>query len=112
MLNSLEKHKIIIDKKEEIIKLYNDGTPIRQIAHKYNLAFWTIWHYLVEWGIRKKNKRETKVKREYIPIQRKFSPELQKMMEYNTQVNNRYIEYISTKGDKDREYIANILYQD
>ena len=35
----LEKHKIIMDNKEEIIKLYNDGTPIRQIAHEYNLAF-------------------------------------------------------------------------
>ena len=62
MSKFLEKHKIIMDNKEEIIKLYNDGTPIRQIAQKYNLAFWTIWHYLVEWGVRKKIKEKLRLK--------------------------------------------------
>ena len=82
--------------KEEIIKLYQEGKSICEIAGIYGIAESTIYIKLKLWNIKLKDNKYTrngshrKKKEKY---KREFSKELLEKMKRNSEINNRYIKY-------------------
>lgn len=50
-----EKHDDILKNKKDIIKKYNNGIPIKEIAKMYEVSTGCINNNLNLWGIRKKH---------------------------------------------------------
>ena len=87
---------MLFENKEKIIKLYQEGKSIREIAGIYGIAKSTIYIKLRLWNIRLKDNKYThngthrKKEKEY---KREFSKELLEKMKRNSEINNRYIKY-------------------
>ena len=87
---------MFFENKEKIIKLYQEGKSIREIAGIYGIAKSTVYIKLRLWNIRLKDNRYTrngshrKKKEKY---KREFSKELLEKMKRNSEINNRYIKY-------------------
>jgi len=109
-------HKIknmLFENKEEIIKLYQEGKSIREIAGIYEVAESTIYIKLRLWNIRLKDNRYTrngshrKKKEKY---KREFSKELLEKMKRNSEINNKHIKHFEVEDSKEnKELIKRVL---
>ena len=83
--------------KDKIVKLYQEGMLIHDIADKYNVTITTIGKYLRGWGIKlKKGDYASKVKKQK-RFKRRFSEELKAKQKYNADVNanSKRVKYIT-----------------
>ena len=99
--------------KEEIIKLYQEGKSIREIAGIYEVAESTIYIKLRLWNVRLKDNRYThngshrKKKEKY---KREFSKELLEKMKRNSEINNQHIKHFKIEDSKEnKELIKRVL---
>ena len=104
-------NKVLIDKKDLIIKKYQDGEYIEDIARHFGVHYTTIQRRLNNWGIKVMRKKVyRKRKSNYNMKAREFSPELKAKMAENTRINNAKIKYINFYNTtEDQILITNIL---
>ena len=108
-------HKIknmLFENKEEIIKLYQEGKSIREIAGIYGVAKSTIYIKLRLWNIKLKDNKYTRNgshrKEKY---KREFSKELLEKMKRNSEINNQHIKHFKIEDNKEnKELIKRVLY--
>ena len=100
--------------KEEIIKLYQEGKSIREIAGIYGIAKSTVYIKLRLWNVRLKDNRYThnssyrKKKEKY---KREFSKELLEKMKRNSEINNQHIKHFKIEDSKEnKELMKRVLY--
>ena len=92
--------------KEEIIKLYQEGKSIREIAGIYGVAKSTIYIKLRLWNIKLKDNKYTrngshrKKKEKY---KREFSKELLEKMKRNSEINNQHIKHFKIEDSKENK---------
>ena len=103
--------KGLLDDKDFIIKMYNEGYHIIDIAERYGVNGTTIQRRLRKWGYKVKRKNSyRKRKSNYNMKAREFSPELKAKMAENTRINNAKIKYINFYNTtEDQILITNIL---
>ena len=99
--------------KEEIIKLYQEGKSIREIAGIYGVAKSTIYIKLRLWNIKLKDNKYTrngshrKQKEKY---KREFSKELLEKMKRNSEINNQHIKHFEVEDSREnKELIKRVL---
>ena len=99
--------------KEKIIKLYQEGKSIREIAGIYEIAKSTVYIKLRLWNIRLKDNKYTrngshrKKKEKY---KREFSKELLEKMKRNSEINNKHIKHFKIEDSKEnKELIKRVL---
>ena len=100
--------------KDYIIKMYNEGWHIIDIAERYGVNGTTIQRRLRKWGYKVKRKNSyRKRKSNYNMKAREFSPEFITKRAVNTAINNdpeHGIKYIKFKNTtEDQILITNIL---
>ena len=108
-------HKIknmLFENKEEIIKLYQEGKSIREIAGIYGVAKSTIYIKLRLWNIKLKDNKYTRNgshrKEKY---KREFSKELLEKMKRNSEINNQHIKHFKIEDSKEnKELMKRVLY--
>jgi hypothetical protein len=90
--------------KEEIIRQYREGIPVKIIAENEDRSMFTIYKYLVKWGVREK--KERMVREEYkkepeiiVPFKERISPEILLRMKENTLTNQKLIKYYKREED-------------
>ena len=98
--------------KEEIIKLYQEGKSIREIAGIYGVAKSTIYIKLRLWNIKLKDNKYTRNgshrKEKY---KREFSKELLEKMKRNSEINNQHIKHFKIEDSKEnKELMKRVLY--
>ena len=103
--------KGLLDDKDFIIKMYNEGYHIIDIAERYGVNGTTIQRRLRKWGYKVKRKNSyQKRKSNYNMKAREFSPELKAKIADNTRINNAKIKYINFYNTtEDQILITNIL---
>jgi len=107
-------HKIknmLFENKEEIIKLYQEGKSIREIAGIYGVAKSTIYIKLRLWNIKLKDNKYTRNgshrKEKY---KREFSKGLLEKMKRNSEINNQHIKHFKVEDSKEnKELIKRVL---
>ena len=102
---------MLFENKEKIIKLYQEGKSICEIAGIYGVAESTIYIKLRLWNIRLKDNRYTHNgthrKKEY---KREFSKELLEKMKRNREINNQHIKHFEVEDSKEnKELIKRVL---
>ena len=104
---------MFFENKEEIIKLYQEGKSICEIAGIYGVAESTIYIKLRLWNVRLKDNRYTrngshrKKKEKY---KREFSKELLEKMKRNSEINNQHIKHFEVEDSKEnKELIKRVL---
>ena len=104
---------MLFENKEKIIKLYQEGKSIREIAGIYGVAKSTIYIKLRLWNIRLKDNKYTrhgihrKKEKEY---KREFSKELLEKMKRNSEINNQHIKHFKIEDSKEnKELIKRVL---
>ena len=104
---------MFFENKEKIIKLYQEGKSICEIAGIYRVAESTIYIKLRLWNVRLKDNRYTrngshrKKKEKY---KREFSKELLEKMKRNREINNQHIKYFEVEDSKEnKELIKRVL---
>ena len=104
-------NKGLLDDKDFIIKMYNEGYHIIDIAERYGVNGTTIQRRLRKWGYEVKRKNSyRKRKSNYNMKAREFSPELKAKIAENTRINNAKIKYINFYNTtEDQILITNIL---
>jgi len=99
--------------KEEIIRMYQTGTRIAEIAEKYGVVDTTIHRRLHKWGIPIKRGNYRPRVSKYNMKKNKYSPELLKQRAINTAINDdpvKGIQYIKYKNTtEDQILITNII---
>lgn len=95
--------KYIDENRADIIRRYDEGDLISEIAEIYNVAHSTIYLRLVKWGLRIKKYVGPVRRKNEKPVRqrRKFSPELIEKMKENTRINDKYIKFRGFKHKKD-----------
>ena len=102
---------MFFENKEKIIKLYQEGKSIYEIAGIYGVAESTIYIKLRLWNIRLKDNRYTRngshrKKKE----KREFSKELLEKMKRNSEINNQHIKHFKIEDSKEnKELIKRVL---
>ena len=109
-------HKIkdmLFENKEKIIKLYQEGKSIREIAGIYGIVKSTVYIKLRLWNIKLKDNKYTrngshrKKKEKY---KREFSKELLEKMKRNSEINNQHIKHFKIEDSKEnKELIKRVL---
>ena len=99
---------------DTIVKMYNNGSRIFEIATKYGVADTTIHRLLHKKKIPvyRKNIKPSigRRKSKYNMKERVFSPEFLAKQKENTMINNKYIKYIKFENTtEDQVLITNIL---
>ena len=104
---------MLFENKEKIIKLYQEGKSIREIAGIYGIAKSTVYIKLRLWNIRLKDNKYTrngshrKKKEKY---KREFSKELLEKMKRNSEINNQHIKHFKIEDSKEnKELIKRVL---
>ena len=104
---------MLFENKEKIIKLYQEGKSIREIAGIYGIAKSTVYIKLRLWNIRLKDNKYTrngshrKKKEKY---KREFNKELLEKMKRNSEINNKHIKHFEVEDNKeDKELVKRIL---
>ena len=104
---------MFFENKEKIIKLYQEGKSIREIAGIYGVAKSTIYIKLRLWNIKLKDNKYTrngshrKKKEKY---KREFSKELLEKMKRNSEINNQHIKHFKIEDSKEnKELIKRVL---
>ena len=106
---------MFFENKEEIIKLYQEGKSIREIAGIYGVAKSTIYIKLRLWNVRLKDNRYThngshRKKKEKRKYKREFSKELLEKMKRNSEINNQHIKHFKIEDSKEnKELIKRVL---
>ena len=105
---------MLFENKEKIIKLYQEGKSIREIAGIYGIAKSTVYIKLRLWNVRLKDNRYTrngshrKKKEKY---KREFSKELLEKMKRNSEINNQHIKHFKIEDSKEnKELMKRVLY--
>ena len=105
---------MLFENKEKIIKLYQEGKSIHEIAGIYGIAKSTVYIKLRLWNIRLKDNKYTrngshrKKKEKY---KREFSKELLEKMKRNSEINNKHIKYFEVENSKEsEELMKRVLY--
>ena len=103
--------KMILENKENIIKLYREGKSVWKIARILGVARSTIYIKLRLWNVRLKDNRYTHNgthrKKEY---KREFSKELLEKMKRNREINNQHIKHFKVEDSKEnKELIKRVL---
>jgi len=105
---------MLFENKEKIIKLYQEGKSIREIAGIYEIAKSTVYIKLRLWNIRLKDNKYTrngshqKKKEKY---KREFSKELLEKMKRNSEINNQHIKHFEVENSKEsEELMKRVLY--
>ena len=94
--------------KEIIIEKYQQRVPFKILAEDEDVSVQTIWHYLRQWGI---NKRESIIRKDSqedwkkfikdsLPFTERISPETLLKMKENTRINKLYIKTYSLREDR------------
>ena len=104
---------MFFENKEKIIKLYQEGKSIHEIAGIYEVAESTIYIKLRLWNVRLKDNRYTrngshrKKKEKY---KREFSKGLLEKMKRNSEINNQHIKHFEVEDSKEnKELIKRVL---
>ena len=102
---------MLFENKEKIIKLYQEGKSIREIAGIYEIAKSTVYIKLRLWNIRLKDNKYTRNgshrKEKY---KREFSKELLEKMKRNSEINNQHIKHFEVEDSKEnKELIKRVL---
>jgi len=97
--------------KDYIIKMYNEGWHIIDIANQYGVDCRTIHRRLKKWGYEVKRRSGYRQRKSgYNMKAREFSPELKAKIAENTRINNAKIKYINFYNTtEDQILITNIL---
>ena len=105
---------MLFENKEKIIKLYQEGKSIREIAGIYEIAKSTVYIKLRLWNIKLKDNKYTrngshrKKKEKY---KREFSKELLEKMKRNSEINNQHIKHFEVENSKEsEELMKRVLY--
>ena len=103
--------KGLLDDKDFIIKMYNEGYHIIDIAERYGVNGTTIQRRLRKWGYEVKRRSGYRQRKSgYNMKAREFSPELKAKIAENTRINNAKIKYINFYNTtEDQILITNIL---
>ena len=83
--------------KEDIIRKYHDGMPVKSIAKDEGVADVTIYTWLLKWGVVERREKVTsagytirKKSTLILPFEKRVSSELLTKMKENTKVNEKY----------------------
>lgn len=112
----------IRSQKDRIIKMYNDGIRILDIAIKYNVTESSIYKYFRDWGVeiirgktpyqKRRSGNRHNGKKMYHNKPTKSSLNLLACREVNQKINNKQIHFIDTINSvRDKKLIRNILYR-
>ena len=103
--------KGLLDDKDFIIKMYNEGYHIIDIAERYGVNGTTIQRRLRKWGYEVKRRSGYRQRKSgYNMKAREFSPELKAKIAENTRINNAKIKHINFYNTtEDQILITNIL---
>ena len=112
-MNNNKIKNMLFDNKEEIIKLYQEGKSVLQIARILGVTKSTIYIKLRLWNVRLKDNRYThngthrKKEKDY---KWEFSKELLEKMKRNSEINNQHIKHFEVEDSKEnKELIKRVL---
>ena len=96
--------------KDIIIKMYNNGVPIVNIAREYGVVSTSLWRHLKKWGIEVKRKPYQHRPKRIIRFKLKKSLKLQARMAENSRINDIFIKPCKFEhAAEDQKLVSNII---